>query len=66
MLPTTVPLAVSEEQERKLDQWLGALETPQQVALRCRIVLALGAGKAESVVDAEMGVNRKTVASQPA
>src|SRR5260370_16049532 len=38
-----------------------ALGTPQQIALRCRIVVAVAAGKTELAVAAETGVNRKTV-----
>jgi transposase len=40
---------------------LAASGTPQQVALRTRIVLAVAAGKSEIAVAAENGVNRKTV-----
>jgi transposase len=54
-------LVVSEDQQRQLERWLAALGTPQQVALRCRIILALAAGKAEVVIAAENHVNRKTV-----
>lgn len=42
-------------------QWLAALGTPQQVALRCRIVLASGHGKTEVEIAAEWNINRKTV-----
>jgi transposase len=38
-----------------------ALGTPQQVALRCRIILAVAAGKTEMMIAAENDVNRKTV-----
>jgi len=38
-----------------------ALGTPQQVALRGRIVIAAGGGKPEAAIAAEMKVNRKTV-----
>jgi transposase-like protein len=37
------------------------LGTPQQVALRTRIVLALASGQTEMAVAAEHDVNRKTV-----
>ena len=57
----TLTLVLSEEQERQLEQWLAALGTPQQVALRCRIVLACAAGKPEIAIAAENRVNRKTV-----
>jgi transposase len=54
-------LVVSEDQQKQIEQWLAALGTPQQVALRGRIVLAAGHGKSESAIAAEMNVNRKTV-----
>jgi transposase len=58
--PTPV-LVVSEDQQEQIEQWLTALGTPQQVALRGRIVLAAGHGKSEAAIAAEMNVNRKTV-----
>src|SRR5450755_981851 len=42
-------------------QWLAALGTPQQVALRCRMVLASGHGESEGSIAAKLDVNRKTV-----
>ena len=61
MLRPTRVLAVSEDQQKQIEQWLAALGTPQQVALRGRIVIAAGDGKAEAAIAAEMKVNRKTV-----
>jgi transposase len=58
--PTRV-LAVSEDQQKQIEQWLAASGTPQQVALRGRIVIAAGDGKPEAAIAAEMKVNRKTV-----
>jgi transposase len=61
-MPRVTPhLAVSENQERQIQQWLAAFGTPQQVALRCRIVLAAGRGESEASTGAELEVNRKTV-----
>ena len=61
-MPRALPsLVVSPEQHSELQRWLGALGTPQQVALRCRIILTLAAGKTEMATAAENGVNRKTV-----
>ncbi len=57
----TPPLVLSEEDHKQLGRWMGALGTPQQVALRCRSILNLSAGKPEAMVAAEHGVNRKTV-----
>ncbi len=58
---STAPLVLSDDQRNQIQQWLAALGTPQQVALRCRIVLAAGAGKSEASIAAGMNVNRKTV-----
>jgi len=58
---SAAPLDLSPEQHSELQRWLAALGTPQQVALRTRIVLAIAAGKTELAVAAENGVNRKTV-----
>jgi len=61
-MPRPTPeLVVSEDQQKQIEQWLTALGTPQQVALRGRIVLAAGQGKSEAAIAAEMKVNRKTV-----
>jgi len=56
-----VPLVLSADERSELQRWLVALGTPQQVALRCRIVLAVAAGKTENAIAADNGVNRKTV-----
>jgi transposase/lambda repressor-like predicted transcriptional regulator len=55
------PLSVSQPQREQIEQWLAALGTPQQVALRCRIVLAAGCGKTEMEIAAALKINRKTV-----
>ncbi len=55
------PLAVSTEQHRHLQQWLAAHGTPQQVALRCRIIQAAGQGCADSAIASQLKINRKTV-----
>ena len=57
----TVVLDLSEDQRNQMARWLVALGTPQQVALRSRIILAAGLGKSEAVIAAELKVNRKTV-----
>jgi transposase len=58
---STFPVVVSQDQERQIEQWLAALGTPQQVALRCRIVLAAGRGESEAAIASKLEVNRKTV-----
>ncbi len=51
----------SGDQEKQIEQWLAALSTPQQIALRCRIVLASGRGQSEAAIASQLAVNRKTV-----
>src|SRR5215472_6297983 len=61
-MPRAIDLLVlSPDQRSQLQGWVAALGTPQQVALRCRIILAVAAGKTEVVIAAENGVNGKTV-----
>jgi transposase len=57
----TAPVILSEDQRKQLEVWLSALGTPQQVALRCRIVLCCAAGRTEVETAAENQINRKTV-----
>jgi transposase len=61
-MPRVTPvLTISEDQKRQIEQWLAAMGTPQQVALRCRIVLSAGLGESEAAVASKLKVNRKTV-----
>jgi len=57
----TLPLALSEDQQNQIEQWLAAMGTPQQVALRCRIVLAAACGESETAIASALEINRKTV-----
>ena len=45
----------------QLEQWESAQGTPQQVALRCRVVLAALAGEDNVSIAQELGVSRPTV-----
>ena len=61
-MPRSVaPLTLTEADQRQLKEWLAALGTPQQVALRSRIVLAAAAGQADTAIATQLDVNRKTV-----
>src|SRR5438093_13284399 len=55
------PLDLQEPDRLLLQQWLAAFGTPQQVALRCQIVLAAADGQPASASAQRLGVNRKTV-----
>ena len=52
-------LSVSEREQ--IQQWVAAHGTPQQVALRCRIVLAAADGLSDVAIAEQLSVNRKTV-----
>src|SRR5258707_86772 len=51
----------SAAEREKLEQWIASHGTPQQVALRCRIVLAAAAGKSDVAIAEQFSVNRHTV-----
>jgi transposase len=55
----TFQLAPSEQLQ--MPQWAAAHGTPQQVALRCRIVLAAAEGQSDVAIAEQFSVNRKTV-----
>jgi len=61
MLPMTPTLSVKLSEQEQIGRWLGAHGTPQQVALRGRIVLAAAAGQSDSAIAQQLGTNRKTV-----
>lgn len=61
-MPRSIPaITLSDDQQKQAQQWLSAQGTPQQVALRLRIVLAVADGHSEVTVATKNGVNRKTV-----
>jgi len=61
MPPMTAFLPVSLSDQEQIGQWLAAHGTPQQVALRSRIVLAAAAGQSDSAIAQRLETNRKTV-----
>jgi transposase len=61
-MPLTSPLFdLSDRDREEIDRWLHAHGTPQQVALRGRIVLAAAQGHSDSAVARDLEINRKTV-----
>jgi transposase len=54
-------LVMSPTQQQQIRQWLSAHGTPQQVALRCRIVLAASEGQADTAIARQLGTHRKSV-----
>src|SRR5271156_5206415 len=55
------PCQPSAVEQAKLEQWMAAHGTPQQVALRCRIVLAAATGESDVAIAQQLSVNRNTV-----
>jgi hypothetical protein len=45
---------LSETDSKELKRWVGAHQTPQQVAQRCRIILAEAAGKQDKDIARNM------------
>ena len=52
---------LNEPDRRQLREWVTAFGSPQQVALRCRIVLAAAEGSSDYEIAAQLQSNRKTV-----
>ena len=53
-------LDLNEPDRQQLLQWSSAFGTPQQVALRCRIVLTAAEGRSAEEIAARLDVDRKT------
>ena len=54
-------LQLEETDKEQLGRWSSSFGTPQQVALRCRIVLASADGESADAIAARLEINRKTV-----
>jgi len=55
-------VTLTDAQRSQLEQWVSAHGTPQQVALRCRIILAAAEGKTNLQIAEANAANVKTVA----
>jgi transposase len=61
-MPRSVPaLALSRADETQLERWTNAHGTPQQVSLRCGIVLGAAAGEGNRAIAERFQLNRHTV-----
>src|SRR5437899_5658225 len=61
-MPAPLPaLTLSDNDREQIGRWLNAHGTPQQVALRSRIVLAAAAAQSDMAIANELAINRKTV-----
>jgi transposase len=55
-------ITISEADHQELERWVSAHRTPQQVAQRCRIILAAAKGQQDKDIAKSIEVNFKTVA----
>lgn len=62
MSRTSPIVSVAHADRERLEHWVAAYGTPQQVALRCRIILAAATGRTNLEIGMQLGVNVKTVA----
>lgn len=61
-MPRQLPsLHLSVSDREQIERWLNAHGTPQQVALRSRIVLGAAEGQSDSLIARTLKTNRKTV-----
>jgi DNA-binding CsgD family transcriptional regulator len=61
MFSAAAPLAVTADQKRELELLLRNGNSPQKVALRCKILLLANQGAANSTIADELKVSRPTV-----
>src|SRR3984957_751315 len=54
-------IELSSAEQQQLQQWAGAHGTPQQVVMRCQIVLGSAQGHSDVAIAEELSINRNTV-----
>src|SRR5512139_449796 len=57
-----IEVTIKESDCQELERWVSAHRTPQQVAQRCRIILAAAKGRQDKDISQSMEINPKTVA----
>jgi transposase len=57
-----IEVTIKESDRQELERWVSAHRTPQQVAQRCRIILAAAKGRQDKDIAQSMEINPKTVA----
>lgn len=58
---TSLAIELQPAERRQLEKWESSHGTPQQVALRCRIILGALAGQDNVSIAEQLGVSRPTV-----
>jgi len=62
MSRTSAPVILAETEIIRLEQWIRAGSTPQQVVLRAQIIVEAARGQSDQTTAALLGVNRRTAA----
>lgn len=62
MSRNAMQVTLNQTDSQELQRWIVAHRTPQQVAQRCRIILAAAEGKQDKDIAGSMQINYKTVA----
>src|SRR5512136_198235 len=57
-----IEVTIKESDRQELERWVNAHRTPQQVAQRCRVILAAAKGQQDKEIAQSMEINPKTVA----
>ena len=61
MRKPTLAITLCLSDRAQLEEWESAQGTPQQVAIRCRIILMALAGEQNQIIAAHLGISRPTV-----
>jgi len=61
MRKASFAITLSPGERAQLEQWESAQGTPQQVALRCRIILMALAGEQNRTIAVRLGISRPTI-----
>ena len=62
MSQTSLPVILSDAEMIRLEQWIRAGATPQQVVLRARIIRGAAQGQSDQATAAALGIRRETAA----
>lgn len=62
MARRALTINLNESDRQELERWVRAHHTPQQVAQRCRIILAAANGQQDKAIADQMQINYKTAA----
>ena len=62
MSRTSLPVVLSDAELVRLEQWIRAGSTPQQVVLRCQIIRGAAQGETDKTTAATLRIRRETAA----